>query len=131
MRSGEIRKIGSGDDARALRAASIRSITANTDWLAKNRDVAVRTMRALWKAQEYNFKNEAARKKFAEHWKIDMDDVNRVGEFFSLEQHSYAPIGELDTLIRMAVEYGFIKQPLTEEQKKGLVTIIYDPKKPG
>ena len=127
LRSGEIRKITSGDDAQALRDASIRSITANTNWLSKNRDVAVRTMRAIFKAQRYMFQNAAAPQKFAEHWKIDLEDAKRFGEFFKLEDHTVTPIGQLDRLIALAIEYGFIKEPLTEEQKKGLVTIVYDP----
>ena len=131
LRSGEIRKIGSGDDAKALRDASIRSITANTNWLKKNRDVATRAMRATYKAQQFLFQNEAGPRKFAEHWKVDVEDAKRFGEFFKLEDHTFMPIGQLDRLIAMAVEYGFIREPLTAEQKKGLVTVVYDPKKPG
>jgi NitT/TauT family transport system substrate-binding protein len=127
LRTGEIRKITSGDDARALRDASIRAITANTAWLAKNRDVAVRAMRALYKGQQYMFQNAAAPQKFADHWKVDVEDAKRFGEFFKLEDHTFAPIGQIDRLIAMAIEYGFIKEPLTEEQKKGLVTVIYEP----
>jgi hypothetical protein len=73
------------------------------------------------------FQNAAAPKKFAEHWKIDLEDAKRFGEFFKLGDHTYTPIGQLDRLIAMAIEYGFIKEPLTEEQKRGLVTIVYDP----
>jgi NitT/TauT family transport system substrate-binding protein len=127
LRKGEVRKIGSGDDANALSGASLRIVAANTAWLAKNRDVAVRTMRAIWKGQGAVFSGEKAVARFAEHWKIDPEDAKLVGTFFKREDHTFTPIGKLDVLLRLAQEHGFIKEPLTEEQKKGLVTIVYDP----
>ena len=38
----------------------MRVIAGNADWLAKNPDVAVRFMRALWKGQQYNFSGPKA-----------------------------------------------------------------------
>jgi NitT/TauT family transport system substrate-binding protein len=128
LRKGDIRRIGSGDDAAALRDVPARVIAANTNWLAKNRDVAARTLRALWKGQEYNFSaGEKAVARFAEHWKIDLDGARQVGEYFKLEDVSFTPVGDLDALVRMALEYGFIKEPLTEAQKQGLVSVVYAP----
>jgi NitT/TauT family transport system substrate-binding protein len=131
IRKGEARQIGSGDDAQALRGASIRVVVANTDWMAKNRDVAVRTLRAIWKGQQFNFSGDRAIARFAEHWKIDPADAMLAKDFFKAEEHTFAPIGKLDGLLDLALQHGFIKEPLTEAQKKGLVTIIYDPKQPG
>jgi NitT/TauT family transport system substrate-binding protein len=127
LRKGEVRKIGTGDDANALNGASLRIVAANSNWLAKNQDVARRTMRAIWKGQEFNFSGEKAVARFADHWKIDPEDAKLVGTFFKREEHTFMPIGKLDVLLRLAQEHGFIKEPLTEEQKKGLVTIVYDP----
>lgn len=128
MRKGEIRRIGTGDDAMALRAAPNRVIAANTDWLRKNREAAVRTMRALWRGQEFNFgAGERALARFAAHWKIDPEDVRQVSEYFRLADVTFTPIGDLDGIIRLALEYGFIKEPLTDRQKQGLVTIVYEP----
>lgn len=129
FRKGEARQIGSGDDATALRGASIRVVVANTDWLAKNRDVAVRAMRAIWKGQQYNFSGDKAIERFADHWKIELADAMLAKDFFKAEEHTFAPIGKLDGLLDLALQNGFIKEPLTAEQKKGLVTIIYDPSK--
>jgi NitT/TauT family transport system substrate-binding protein len=131
IRKGEARQIGSGDDADALKGASIRIVAANTNWLDKNRDVAVRTMRAIWKGQQYNFSGDKAIARFADHWKIDAADAMLAKDFFKAEEHTFAPIGKLDGLLALALQHGFIKEPLTETQKKGLVTIIYDPKRPG
>jgi hypothetical protein len=84
-------------------------------------------MRAIWKGQEFNFSGEKAVARFADHWKIDPEDAKLVSTFFKREEHTFTPIGKLDVLLRLAQEHGFIKEPLTEEQKKGLVTIVYDP----
>ena len=53
--SGEARMIGTGDVSPLLQGMTMRVTAGNADWLAKNRDVAVRFMRALWKGQQYNF----------------------------------------------------------------------------
>jgi NitT/TauT family transport system substrate-binding protein len=127
LRKGEVRRIGTGDDANALNGASLRIVAANSNWLAKNQDVARRAMRAIWKGQEFNFSGEKAVARFADHWKIDPEDAKLVSTFFKREEHTFTPIGKLDVLLRLAQEHGFIKEPLTEEQKRGLVTIVYDP----
>jgi NitT/TauT family transport system substrate-binding protein len=129
LRTGEARRIGTGDDADVLKGASIRVVVANSDWLNKNRDVAVRTMRAIWKGQQYNFSGDKAIARFADHWKIELADAMLAKDFFKAEEHTFAPIGKLDGLLDLALQNGFIKEPLTAEQKKGLVTIIYDPSK--
>ena len=74
IRSGEARIVCSGNDSKLMQGLSSRGITANSDWLAKNRDVAVRLMRALWKGQLYNFSGEKALRRYAEHWKLDYQD---------------------------------------------------------
>ena len=129
IRSGEGRIIGTGDDSVTLRSGSHRVIVANTNWLAKNRDVAARAMRAIWKGQQFNFSGEQALRRYAEHWKIDFDDAKKVGQFFKLEDLTPAPVSKLLESLQMAEEYGFIKAPLTEAQKKGLIDIVYDPDK--
>jgi NitT/TauT family transport system substrate-binding protein len=126
VRKGEIRRIGNGDDAVALRHMPNRVIAANTDWLRKNRDVAVRTLRALWRGQEFNFGGgEKALARFAAHWNVDIADVRQVGEYFKLADSTFTPIGDLDGMIRLALDYGFIKEPLTEQQRASLVAIVY------
>jgi len=75
IRSGEARIIGSGDDAERMRGLSPRGISANSEWLGKHRDIAVRLMRAMWKGQLYNFSGEKALRRYADHWKLDFEDV--------------------------------------------------------
>jgi NitT/TauT family transport system substrate-binding protein len=129
IRSGEARVIATGDDATSLRPSSMRVIAANSDWLAKNRDVATRAMRAIWKAQEYAFSNPKALTSFAGKWELDIDDAKQALSYFKLEQITLAPVSELDLLLRLAQEHGFIKEPLTADQRSKLVDIVYDPDK--
>jgi NitT/TauT family transport system substrate-binding protein len=128
FRSGEARMIGTGDVSPMLQGMTMRVIAGNADWLAKNRDVAVRFMRALWKGQQYNFSGPKAVERYAQHWKLDVDDAKRAGEFFTIADSTFNPISKLDDLLKMALEYGLIKEPLSPAQKAGLVKIIYDPK---
>jgi hypothetical protein len=87
-------------------------------------------MQALWKGQEFNYKGgEPAFKRYAEQWKIDIADAREGPKYVKFEDVTFAPIGNYDRLIDMAKEYDFIKEPLTADQRKELVNIIYDPGK--
>jgi len=127
VRKGETRMIMTGDAAPSLRAASGRVVAANSGWLAKNRDIGVRAMRAIWKGQLYALSNPAALAGFAKKWNVDLEDAKRALEFYKLDMVTNAPIGNLDLLLSLAKMYGFINEPLTAEQKAKLVDILYDP----
>jgi len=129
VRTGQARIIATGNDAVSLRTLSTRTAVANSNWLAKNRDVAVRTMRAIWKGQVFAMTDPRAPARFAEKWKLDPEDTKDAWEYNKLEDIAYAPLGDMDRLIEMAQEYGFIKEPLTPAQRSGMVDIVYDPKK--
>ncbi len=126
IRSGEARIVCSGDDSALMKGISSRGISANSDWLAKNRDVAVRLMRALWKGQLYNFSGEKALRRYAEHWKLDYEEVKDVGKFFALDDVRYGMPGKFDELLKFGQEYGFLKEPLTPEQRQKVLTVIYE-----
>jgi ABC-type nitrate/sulfonate/bicarbonate transport system substrate-binding protein len=127
IRAGQGRIIGTGDDSMTLRTGSHRVIVANANWLAKNREAAVRAMRALWKGQQFNFSGDAATKRYADHWKFDYDDAKTVHQFYKLTDLTLAPVSNLEASLKLAEEYGFLKEPLTDAQKKGLIDIVYDP----
>jgi len=128
IRSGEARIIGTGDDAQSLRGITIRVIAANTNWMAKNRDVATRFLRALWKGQQYNFSGPEAIERYAAHWKIEPADAKLVHDFFKIEDLTYGTIGKQALLLELAQEYNFLKAPLTEAEQKKMVDILYDSK---
>ncbi|MGE0745015.1 MAG: ABC transporter substrate-binding protein [Rhodospirillales bacterium] len=128
IRSGEARIIGTGDAAESLRGITIRVTAANTNWLAKNRDVATRFLRALWKGQQYNFSGPQAIERYAAHWKLDAADAKLVNDFFKIEDLTYGTIGKQDLLLQLAQEYNFLKAPLSDAEQKKMVDILYDAK---
>ena len=127
VRKGEVRIFMTGDAAKGLADYSIRVNAANSDWLAKNRDAAVRYQRAHWKGVLAMYDGEEAQQQYAKRWGLDMADVRRAPEFSPLKHHTFAPFGNLDGLIKLAIEDKMIKEPLTEAQKNELVDIVYVP----
>jgi NitT/TauT family transport system substrate-binding protein len=130
LRKGEIRIIGTGDDAADLRDVSIRVYAANSNWVAKNRDVAMRFMRATWRGLEKQYKGgDEPIRRYAKEWGIEFDDAKRAPEFVKYDDITFAPIGNLEKVLRIAHEEGHIREPLNEEQKKKLVDFVYLPDK--
>ena len=126
-RKGEIRIIATGDDVKALADYSIRCSAANADWLAKNRQTAIKFQRAYWKGIESLYKDPEAANRFAEKWKLDPADAKRAGEFTPIRDVNYSPLGKMAEMEKLAIEYNMLKEPMTAEQKKNLVDIVWDP----
>jgi NitT/TauT family transport system substrate-binding protein len=130
VRKGEIRTIGSGADAKGLANLTIRVVAANSDWVKKNPDVARRTMEALWQGLKFTYEGgDKAFKHYAEKWKLDLEDAKAAPKFTPFEQVTFWPLGDMDLVYKLAQEFKQIDKPLTEEQKKSLVTVVYDPQK--
>ena len=130
IRKGETRIIGFGSEAKALEGTTMRVIAANADWVKKNRPVVERFLRALWQGQEFNYKGgEKAFERYAKTWNVAIEDAREGPKYVKYEDVTFAPIGNLPTLLKMAKEYDFIKEDMTPDQAKGLVDIVYDPMK--
>ncbi len=128
VRKGETRIIFTGREAKGLADHSIRVAAANSDWLGKNRPIAERFMRAMWKATVAYYKGgEPMFQRFADHWKLDIQDARRGPEFTALQEVAFAPLGNIAGEAKLALEYDFIKEPLTEAQLKKLVDLVYAP----
>ncbi len=124
VRKGEARIVVKGDQATDLQHDSIRVVVANANWLKEHRDVAIRFMRAMAKGYDSLY-TDAGIARYAKHWGIDIEDAKRAPEFTPKEHTTYAPIGNLDGLVDQAVKLKMIKAPLTAEQKKQLVDIVW------
>ena len=130
IRKGETRIIGFGSEAKALEGTTMRVVAANSDWVKKNRAVAERFMRALWQGQEFNYKGgEKAFQRYANAWKVAVEDARQGPKYVRYEDVTFAPIGNFALLLKMAKEYDFIKEDLTPDKAKGMVDIVYDPMK--
>jgi len=127
MRTGATRLLFTGDAAKELADHPVRVAAANAAWLGKNRAVATRFMRALWKATEAYYKGgEPMFKRFADKWGMDVRDVVKAPEFATFAGAAYAPIGNIAGEAKLARDTDFIREPLTEAQFKQLVDIVYD-----
>jgi hypothetical protein len=85
-------------------------------------------MRAMWKATvAYYEGGEPMFQRFADHWKLDIQDARRGPEFTALQDVAFAPVGNIAGEAKLALEYDFIKEPLTEAQLKKLVDVVYAP----
>jgi NitT/TauT family transport system substrate-binding protein len=126
-RKGEVRIVATGDDVKGLADYSIRVSAANADWLAKNRETAIKFQRAFWKGMLSLYNTDEGIKHFGDRWGLDFEDAKRSVEFTPLRDVTYAPVGNVDGLIKLALEYDMLKEPLSEQQKKELIDVIYDP----
>jgi NitT/TauT family transport system substrate-binding protein len=129
VRTGNVRIIASGADVKALADWSIRVTAANGDWVANKPDVAKRFMRAFWKGVKFNYEGgERAIKRYADKWKLEVEDAKRGPEFTPLKDVTITPIN-LDGVMELAVEEKMMAAPLKANQLKKLVRVVYDPAK--
>jgi NitT/TauT family transport system substrate-binding protein len=132
VRSGEIRMIGSGADSKGLANDTIRVVAANSEWVKKNPDVAKRTMEALWQGLKFTYEGgDRAFKHYADKWKLDLEDAKAAPKFTPFNQVTFWPLGNMDHVYKLAQEFKQIDKPLTDAQKKSLVSVVYDPEKKG
>lgn len=130
VRKGEIRIIGTGLDAKDLVNDTVRVIAANSNWVQRNPDVARRAMQALWQGLKFTYEaGEVSYRRFAEKWNLDIEDARGAPKFFPWEAVQFWPLGNMDNVYKLALEFKQIDKPLTEEQKKALVTVVFDPNK--
>jgi len=128
VRKGNVRVFITGDDVPELAGYSLRVDAANAEWLAKNRDVAIRFQRAHWKGMLNLFREDAALKRYADRWGMDVADARQMpSKYTLLKDVTFAPIGRIDDLVKLTIEYDMMKEPLTDQQKKDLIDIVYDP----
>jgi NitT/TauT family transport system substrate-binding protein len=129
VRKGNIRIVASGADVKQMADWSIRSTVANANWVANNRDVAKRFMRALWKGIKFQYEGgDRAFRRYADKWNLDIEDARRSPEYTPLKDVTYTPLN-FEPVMQLALEEKMINEPLTAEQKKKLVDIVYDPAK--
>ncbi|MPZ55694.1 MAG: hypothetical protein GEU91_04185 [Rhizobiales bacterium] len=130
VRKGEVRIIGTGLDAKDLVNDTIRVIAANSNWVQRNPELARRTMEVLWQGLKFTYEaGEPAFNRFADKWKLDVEDARGAPKFFPWESVKFWPLGNMDSVYKLALDFKQIEKPLTDAQKKSLVTVTYDPDK--
>ena len=131
VKAGQVRIVASGDDIQAARGVVGRVGIANADYLKNNRDVVRRFLVAWDKTTSYIYGpafDEVALW-FGKQNGLEPDVSRMASKYFGTnEDRAVMPIKHLDVAHKQALEFGFIKEPLTEAQLKQLVDIVYEPK---
>jgi NitT/TauT family transport system substrate-binding protein len=111
----QIRIVARGTDSALVRGQTVRVIVANTDGLAKRKDVIRRFMDAYRETIEYMYgTNPQVIKDYAEFVGVPEATAKRVrDEFFPKTLVDPDKISGLDTLVKEAVNLKFIDKPLT------------------
>jgi NitT/TauT family transport system substrate-binding protein len=131
VRKGEARIVMRGDIMPEMQNQTVRVCIAHGDTLKNNRDLAARFMRGYSQALDwmYTAKEEATRS-FAKHAELSLDDAKDAIAFYDRKALEPAPIGDFDKTVAEAVELKFIDRPLSPDQARAIVDLVYDPRKP-
>ena len=125
IEAGQIRVVAKATEAALVRGQTIRVIVANTEALAKRRDVIARFMQAYRETIDYMYgDNPQVIKDYAEFVGVPEPLARRVrDEFFPKALIWPDEIKGIDSLMTEAVTLKFIPAPLTKEQLAELIQI--------
>jgi len=125
IEEGKIHIVAKATDAALVRGQTIRVVVANTQTLAKRKDVVERFMQAYRESIDYMYSaNPQVIKDYAEFVHVPESMAKRVrDEFFPKSLIDPDKIAGLDSLMAEAVSLKFIPAPLTKEQIAELIQI--------
>ena len=121
IREKKSRVIGTGNEAAGLVGVTIRVMAANSNWLAKNRDVAQRMMMAMQEARARSYTSDEQLHAYAKRWKLNYEDIKTAGEDTPMNVTTLLPVAGLDVINKIALENKKIKKLLTPAQLHELV----------
>lgn len=131
LKSGEYRLLFTGNDTAEMRGVARTVVATSARALADRRDLIRRYLIAHFKAVDFVYRSgtDAALKQFAEDNKMDIVVARDSLKYYKHEYHAPLPIHGLETANRQAVAFNLIDRPLTPDQLKELVEVVYDPRK--
>jgi NitT/TauT family transport system substrate-binding protein len=128
---GKLQIIARGSDVAAIKDQTIRVNVANANALKAKRDAFVRYMRALSRAIDWAYANDAAIDAYAALAKVPRALAQRTrDEFYPKSSLQLTEVKGLDLTLKQALEYKYISAPMTKaDVEKGLIDILYRPGK--
>jgi NitT/TauT family transport system substrate-binding protein len=121
---GDIRIIGSGNDAERFVGQTVRLLVVNARRLNADRDKFVRFMRAYRETIDWMYDDPAAMAHFAEFANVSEDIARRTrDDFFPREALNPDQILGLDDIIPLAIELRYLNAPLDNDQLDELIQI--------
>ncbi|GAC1316655.1 MAG: hypothetical protein NVSMB2_09740 [Chloroflexota bacterium] len=131
LASGTIKAIAFGKDIAGLSDITVRANFANSDFLSKHPEAAAGFLRAYQKAIDFAYANKPeATRIWKERAQLtdSEEDLLKVFDYYPKEAIAVAPFKGLDRNNQLAVEFGLLKEPLSQAQLEGLVTDQFLPK---
>lgn len=125
IKAKKIKIIGRGSDAKALSGQTVRVSLANATWLNSHRDVAQRFWKAYADTIDWMYKNQSqSLANYARYNNFSLDDAKPVLQYYPQSAMQVAKIADFDKSIGDAVEFKFIPQPLTADQKTAAIDLF-------
>jgi NitT/TauT family transport system substrate-binding protein len=126
---GKIRIIGRGSDIAEMRDQTVRVFETNASTLKTRREILARFFRAYQKTLDWAYREPEALVQFAADNKVSLEQAHRArDEFYPQTALALAPISDLELTEKQAIELKRLSAPLTAEQVKELIDIVYDPR---
>lgn len=124
--SGQLRIVGRGSDSPDLAKQSVRVIFVNSHTLAEHRDAVVRFMKAFRRTLAWMYSDDPrVMEWYAQGAGVPVDIARRSRAEFDPQSAVQlgAPIG-LDISVRQAVEFKYLKAPLSEAELAKYIDVI-------
>jgi NitT/TauT family transport system substrate-binding protein len=126
VEKGQIRVIFSGDDVESLKNLTGRVIIASSDFVKNRRPAAVKFLQVLDQCINWAYANKSeSANLYASLNKIEPRIAEKALEFYKRQTLAFGPISGMDEVMKQAIDGKFIDKPLTQDQLKELVDILY------
>jgi len=127
LAEGRLKIIARGSDVAAIRNQTIRVNVANANALKERRDALVRYVRALKRAIDWAYADDAAIDAYAEIAKVPRALAQRTrDEFYPKDSLQLTEVRGLDLTLKQALEFKYITAPLAPaDVQNGLIDILY------
>ncbi|MGE3148364.1 MAG: ABC transporter substrate-binding protein [Pseudorhodoplanes sp.] len=130
VEKGQVRVVFAGDDVKTLKDLTGRVIIASADFVKNRRAVATKFMEVLNRCIDWAYANKAeSAKMYAALNKIEAPIALKGLEFYKRDTLAFGPIRGFDAVMKQAVDGKFMEKPLTADQVKDLIDIVYTPPK--
>jgi NitT/TauT family transport system substrate-binding protein len=128
---GQIRIIFTGNAAESLRNQTGRVIIANSDFLEKRRAVATKFLEVLDQCIDWSYthQDEAGKQLIALNSSLTPAVAAKTIGLYDRKTLSFGPILGLNDIVQQAVTAKFLEKPLSADDLKKLVDVIYTPQK--
>lgn len=122
---GELIMVARGVDLDPLRNLTTRMVLASSEFMANHRDVAVRYIKAIDMAHDWMYANvDQALELYADVNELPVSILQTVFEFYPRDSIRPGNLQGLDDANEMAVQYGFLSEPLTESELSEAVDLL-------